>query len=143
VKQRGRISAAALNMMIGGPRTDVLERIERPQPPRELTSREERDTWHLVVDAAPAEWFTPGTYPVLVQFCRHVVQARRIAEQLADAPPTTMEERNVMLAMQERESRTIAMLATKMRLTQQSLVNLNGHPVGGRKKKAPWQEENE
>ena len=63
---------------------------------------------------------------MLTQLCRHVVNAPRLA-QLVTA---TLAKRklnvsayNTPLKMQERESRCIASLSTKLRITQQATVS--------------------
>ena len=62
-----------------------------------------------VVDSMPADHFTPANYHLLTRLCRHVVEARRIA-QLIKA------YRKAQLS----ESSIIQRLSCSMRLTQQS-----------------------
>lgn len=101
-----------------------LNRIERPLPPREL-SDEEIEVWRSIVEQEAADWFTAATLPLLTQYCRHVIHAKRIAELIehtinsSDVMPW-IEEYDKLLRLQDRESKAIAMLARNMRLTQQS-----------------------
>jgi hypothetical protein len=60
----------------------ALEAIPRQRAPREL-SQEQADIWNAVVAAEPADWFSASTRPILVQYCRHIVAARRVARMLA------------------------------------------------------------
>jgi hypothetical protein len=117
-------------------------------------SREQAAVWSAIVRAEPADWFSASTRPVLVQYCRHIVAARRAAEMIEaleasiaeraavnGANPLAItlsasEEFDRLLKMQERESRVIASLATKMRITQQATTNHRGNRIESKK---PWE----
>ena len=73
----------------------------------------------------PADWFRPEQLPLLVRFCRHNVAADQIAllieegeRRMLTAEPEdfdlTVSTLDRLLKMQERESRAIATVATKM-----------------------------
>lgn len=135
--QRGRKSSVALE--IRNPAA-VLERVERPRAPHDLTD-EETEVWAAIVDAEPAEWFTQATLPLLSQYCRHAMHARRISELLEKAtsdPQLAVKDYERLLKMQARESSTMKVLATSMRLSQQSTTNHRGNktPQASRK---PWE----
>ena len=72
-------SRAALEI-VGG----TVEVFRRLRTPAELTD-EQRIEFERVVGEMPAEWFTTGNTAMLVQYCRHVVTARRIAELIEAA----------------------------------------------------------
>jgi hypothetical protein len=145
MKQRGRRSAASLLVVPA-----AVEQIPRQRPPAELT-REQAAIWNAIVRAEPADWFPAPTRPVLVQYCRHIVAARRAAEMIkaleasiaemsavdgANQFAITLsasEEFDRLLKMQERESRVIASLATKMRITQQATTNHRGNRIESKK----------
>lgn len=108
---------------------------QRPAPPVELT-KEEAATWREVVSGLSPDWFTPDTFPLLVQYCRHVNRARQIS-QLVETMMTgkkprfmgrgaardrVLWEKHLFLLLEKEESisRVIATLATKMRICQQS-----------------------
>jgi hypothetical protein len=133
---RGRKSAASLLL----PKPAKPDVVERQRPPHHLTD-EEVEVWADVVNAESADWFSPSTVPILAQYCRHVVQAKRLGELLERAtsdPALTIDNYDRLLKMQERESRAIASLATKMRISQQSTTNHRGNkrPIATRK---PWE----
>jgi hypothetical protein len=147
MKQRGRRSSASL-VVVPNP----AEAISRQRAPGELT-KEQAGIWNAVVAAEPADWFSGSTRPLLSQYCRHVLAARRLAEMIAmlEAEIATKsaeqsERLAVMLSaakafdrllkMQERESRAIASLATKMRVTQQATTNHRGNKIETKK---PWE----
>lgn len=133
---RGRKSAASLMISNVTP----VETVERQRPPHDL-SDEEVEVWSAVVNSEPADWFSPSTVPLLAQYCRHTIHARRIAELIERAtadPDLAVSAYDRLLKMQERESRAIATLATKMRITNQSLTNHRGNKkprTGGK----PWE----
>ena len=114
---------------------------ERPEPPPDLTL-EQRLEWISVVNSLRADWFTPETFPVLAQYCRHVVEGRKVAQliqRLGEQDEIDVSDYDKLLKMQERESRAIAMLGTKMRITQQASY----HPdktKGKGKVKSPWED---
>ena len=133
---RGRKSLASISIAPPG----SIEVVNRQKPPHDLTD-EEVEVWSAVVNAEPADWFSPSTRPILAQYCRHVVHARRVAELIERAtsdPSLAIEDYDRLLKMQERESRAIASLATKMRISQQSTTNHRGNkrPSSARK---PWE----
>ena len=118
--KRGRKSSAALAVRPVTP----MEATPRPVPPDELTD-EEAEEWLAIVNRLPADWIARETYPLLIQYCRHVVTARRvhqIIEGLQKANPDDFDFKAYSTAprMQARESQIITTLATKMRISQQS-----------------------
>jgi hypothetical protein len=120
LKQRGKKSVAAMSVA-----RSAVSATDRPKPPAELTP-EQQIEWALVVNAAPADWFAPYNQLVLAQYCRHAVAARRVAQviqQFESQDEIDVSDYDVLLKMQERESRVISSLATKMRLTQQSVYS--------------------
>ena len=132
VVKRGRPSGAELAVVPVTP-LGVQQRIEAPH---DLTG-EETEVWVAVTNAEPADHFSASTAPLLAQYCRHVVSSRRVAELIerAVSGELSIRDYNELLHMQERESRVIATLATKMRLSQQSTTNHRGNkkPTQARK----------
>lgn len=136
--KRGPKSSASLSVLTADP--SKIEIVERQKPPHDL-SDEEVEIWHAVVSSVAADWFTRGTTPLLSQYCRHAVQARRLAELIEKAtsdPELEIKDYDRLLKMQQRESAAISMLATKMRISQQSTTNHRGNKntQAGRK---PWE----
>ena len=134
--KRGRISTASL--MIAQPRP--VEAVERQRAPHDLTD-EETEVWVAIVNSEPADKFTPSTAPLLAQLCRHVVAARRISELIERAgsnPDLPISTYASLHAMQCNESRTMAALLTKMRLTQQATTNHRGNKLPSVSRK-PWE----
>lgn len=148
---RGRTSTAELSVISG----NGVETIRRPEPPRDLTD-EEAVEWRAVVNRLPADWFPAETLPMLGQYCRHTVAARRVAgmlEQLdkevaqtikdgaaaGEAVLGTAKMLDRLLKMQERESRCIASLATKMRISQQTTYDKSRKKGAVNAPRKPWE----
>ena len=81
--KRGRKSSTSVAVV---PPVDPaeIESIARPEPP-ECLDVSARDVWLDVVDNLPADWFEPVMLPVLEQYCRHVVEARRLNALIVQA----------------------------------------------------------
>ena len=125
---RGRKSSASLTVSSGG-----IEAVRRPIPPDELNDEESAE-WRAIVARMPADWFARETFPLLVQYCWHVVSARRI-RQLLEAIEAEKGFDSTgwhdALKMQQRESAIICSLATKMRISQQSSYDKSKKKGGG------------
>ena len=118
----------------------MVEVIQRPDAPYNLTDREV-EIWRAIVNRLPADWFPRETQDVLVQYVRHVCTAERVAQLIHQAEgqkgPFDIDAYAKLLRMQEAESRAIASLATRMRITQQSLRSAKAQkPIEGPK---PWE----
>jgi hypothetical protein len=139
---RGRKSIAAIEAEgFGG---GAVALVRRPDAPLDLTP-EESDVWVETVEAMPADWFPRETWPLLRQWCRHTVTARRVS-QLIDATAAREEldvaEMRELLSMQAKETAALKAMAAAMRLSQQASYSARG--AGGEKSrrttvKRPWE----
>ena len=105
-------------------RGDGISAVDRPEPLADLTT-EQRIEWILVVNSLPADFFPAHSHNVLAQYCRHAVACRHVSqmiERLESADMIDIDDYNKLLGMQERESRVLVSLATKMRITQQATI---------------------
>lgn len=132
--KRGRKSSASFLSVVR-----PVEIVERQQAPEDLTE-EEAEIWRVVVSDQPADWFSPSTRPLLSQFCRHTIQARRVAEMIERAvadPEMPVEYYERLLAMQAKQTGALKILAASMRISQQATTNHRGNkrPSAPRK---PW-----
>lgn len=117
---RGRKSAASLEVLS----PNAVSSVQRPDAPYDLTDEESAEWW-AVVNRLPADWFPRETQPLLAQFCRHVVGARRVAQMVAQfekAEDLDITALDKLYKMREREGRAMSSLATRLRITQQSTV---------------------
>lgn len=134
--KRGRKSTASLATVT---KESLIEAIPRPDAPYDLTD-EQSEEWRAVVNRLPAEWFPRETWALLSQYCRHIVNARRVAQLVGQAEHRKnldVAEYDKLLAMQEREGRAICALARAMRLTQQTSYDKSKKkPLQVRK---PWE----
>ena len=121
MRQRGRKGMAQEEAATGG----SLSVITRPDAPLDL-SPEEGDEWHAIVDSMPADWFPRETWPLLAQYCRHSISARRIAA-MADAemakPEMDLGTLKDLFNLQRGETAALKAMAASMRLSQQSTWN--------------------
>jgi len=104
-----------------------ISAVNRPEPPTHLTDDQAAE-WLQVVNRMPADWFPPEIHPLLAQYCRHVTSARYIAgliEKQAQSDEFSLILFDRFLRMQERESRAISSLATRMRITNQARFSHN------------------
>jgi hypothetical protein len=125
-RKRGRPSAGDLT----APALDLGATRRQPLPP-ELHG-DEAEAFLLIVNSEEAGWFSPASVPLLTQYCRHIVQARRLAELMEKAvgdPETTFEYYERLLKEQRGESAALVTLATKLRLSPQSLRNDRGNRI--------------
>lgn len=112
------ISAASLSTPIG-----ASKRLEAPLH----LSDAEMAVWCEVVNDQPASSFTPTHSPMLEIYCRHIVQSRILAEELANferpwlADDDGLKRYDRLLAMAEREGRAASSLATRLRITRQAI----------------------
>lgn len=108
----------------------------------------ERSVWLEVINDQPADAFSPTHAPLLELYCRHIVQARVLADELTNfdrawlADDEGLKRYDRLLGMAERESRAASSLATRLRITRQAVE----HPLTvGRsqarqsKARKPWE----
>lgn len=89
-------------------------------PPDGLTDEQAR-VWHETVGARSADFFGQDAVPMLEEYCRVVVMCRLLAMQIEAAlSGGETGEVKALLDMRDKESRRLASLATKLRLTNQS-----------------------
>jgi hypothetical protein len=137
--QRGRKSAASLSV------ASINQKV-RLAPPAGL-SELELDVWRATINAKPADWFDKSHLPLLCQYVRHVSYVQIIKAQIDAMEPNWLTDEDGLkrydrlLAMHEREGRAISSLATRLRLTPQSVYSARkgaGHAPLGRR---PWEPE--
>jgi hypothetical protein len=136
MKQRGQKSLKAVSVEA------PISAINRPEPLPDLTP-EQRLEWIYIVNEMRADWFPPETHALLGQYCKHVVTAKHLAQLIQECEAE--KELDVvlydkLLKMQERESRILASLATRMRLSQQSSYDREKGKAAKTKAKSPWAE---
>lgn len=139
---RGKKSQAALAVVPDEEDKKQCDSLLRPEAPEELTA-EEAEIWIMVVDRCPADWFPAETHPLLIQYCRHIVNARILSNVKEDyldpskADKFDLKTYREILKSEEEQSRAISSLATRMRLSQQATY----HPEKkkpGPKNGPPW-----
>lgn len=94
----------------------------RPDPPETLSS-DEAELWRAVVATKPVEWFQADSAPLLVEYCRAKVMCDRLSAVILAIDETDAKgiaDLKSALDMRDKESRRLATLGCKLRLTQQS-----------------------
>lgn len=119
--------------------------IERPTSPLELTP-EQSDEWVKIVNSMPADWFSPENHALLMQYCRHVVNARRLAQLIdQECARDEVSQKNLcdLMAAEHKQSSAMKALAASMRLSQQSKYNAQSASTAskrsGKTVKRPWE----
>lgn len=138
--QRGRKSTAEITTL------RAVAPGERLPAPIELTPEQAR-IWDSVTETKPAEWFQRDTAPVLVEYCQTITRARQVEEFIASIEGTALADADnrkaylELVKVKESLSKTIASLATKMRLTQQSRYTPQASNTANKKanRKRPWE----
>ena len=100
----------------------TLEQGVRPAPPKSLAPPAAK-VWQRVVNSMPPTWFTPETHDLLESYCRHVASLAfidKVISEIERAPEGDLMEWRRMTNARRQEDRLITILATKMRLAQQS-----------------------
>lgn len=142
--QRGRKSTDALLARASQAAVTFVKRLD---PPTHLTDAE-RSVWLELVADQPADAFTVTHAPLLELYCRHVVNARVLSEEVTNfdrawlADDDGLKRFDRLLAMSERESRAASSLATRLRITRQAVE----HPAtigraisGAERTRKPWE----
>jgi hypothetical protein len=142
--QRGRKSAASMEVAgIAAP----IGSAQRLLAPMHISDAE-RGVWLEVVNDQPADAFSQTHGPLLELYCRHIVQARILADELANfdrawlADDDGLKRYDRLLAMAERESRAASSLATRLRITRQAVEHPTtaGRAIGRQNKaRKPWE----
>ena len=115
---RGRTSQEALSVV------SVTE-LDRPRPPDGMPD-DQAEVWRRIVRSLPAGWFGPETQMLLTQYCRHTVRAdqlARIINREEDRGIPDPKVYAVLLGREHNQSNILAVLAGKMRLSQQATVD--------------------
>jgi hypothetical protein len=115
----------------------------KASPPHALSERQ-RALWLQIVSAKPADWFSPETHPMLAALVAHIETFELLEREFRGLDKVDTAERLVWLdrlsKLRERESRAIATLSTKLRLTNQSRYTPKAAGTASRRTgPAPWE----
>lgn len=141
---RGRKSTASMEVAaLVAPITSE----KRLMPPAHVNDAV-REEWLRVVNDQPAGSFTSTHAPMLEMYCKHIVKARMLDDEIEAfdrawmADDDGLRRLDKLTAMAERESRAASSLATRLRITRQAVE----HPTTvGRslknqaKSRKPWE----
>lgn len=122
MKQRGKQSEVS----IVSPKANVLTANQRVVAPAHLTDAEVQ-VWNELIADQPATAFSETHIPLIEMYCRHVVNGRVLADEILNfdrswlADDDGLKRYDRLLGMAERETRAASSLATRLRITRQSL----------------------
>ncbi len=116
--QRGRKSGASLALV--GDEASSPARL--PVPPEHLTD-EQGLIWRTVMASPISTVIRPEAYPILEEYCRASVNARRIAALIEQVSEDDLDSFDRLLNMQARAQRAMSSLAEKLRLTPSTVKN--------------------
>jgi phage terminase small subunit len=128
---RGRKSAKSLTTIsVGG-----IEIHSRPEPPEYLAD-DAKSIWRAITNTLPADWFSPGTLPLLEALCGLTISQRNTIKALQrierESNDFERDEWERVLKQLGEISGRISTLATRMRLTPQSRYGARGADTAGR-----------
>lgn len=119
--------------------------LQRLDPPCDLTDSE-AELWVAVVESKPADWFQADSAPLLKEYVRAVVMSDRLsllveAALAGDAGEDGLGLKDA-LRLRDMESKRVASLGTKLRLTQQSRYTPKASATADRAAGGarPWQQ---
>lgn len=145
--KKGRVSEAQreLEEELSSMAITIPLSTDRPSPPLGFDDRES-SIWISIVNSMPADWFNIGSIPLLTQYIHHTVASQNLAQLISDTTsnPTEIDVKKyiTLLRAQKEESAILSSLATKLRISNQSLINKRGNhkDIGGSdEKKKPWE----
>ena len=142
---RGRRAGNALAVVPPGTTPADILSFPRAKAPAELTEEQQAE-WTAIVAILPAQHFSKENLPLLAQYCRHIVSARKVAQLIAQtekAKAVDLDEYDKLLKMQERESRCSSSLATRMRFSQQSIYEKDKKRGTISASRKPWETDDE
>jgi phage terminase small subunit len=119
---------------------DRQRRLKKPKALRGVAAVE----WRRVVDSMPRAFFTLPMMSVLTSYCRTVELAQRVEAELARCKDLKSREAHRLLQAQDRLTKNIASLATRLRLTPQRRMATDTavrrlEAEGGERRRAPWE----
>lgn len=111
-----------------------------PLPPARMPAAEAA-LWREVVESKPADWFGPDNLPLLVEYIRATVTSDSLARKIEAAMEGSPGALKLLLDMRDKEARRASILATKLRLTQQSKYGPRSAFTADKRAKGPrpWQ----
>lgn len=119
----------------------ILPSVREYEPAPVTLGKAAAKVWNTVIRTKPQEWFGPDTYPLLETYCSLVIEHKAVlilvnhltGEGLDVAGVARLQELSKLLQGQRA---SLAMLATKMRLSQQSKYGAR-QAAEGKNRQAP------
>jgi hypothetical protein len=114
---------------------------KRPEPPDDLTPAQATE-WRAITARLPAGWFTGENLPMLRELCRHIDYSNMLAGKIdaAMAASDGDERLRTLLRAHSIQSERIAILSTKLKLSQRSRYTRDAEAaaIASRDGPKPW-----
>jgi hypothetical protein len=112
-----------------------------PETPTDMPTRQQ-ELWRSIVASKPADWFDAATLPILRALVGHIETLEQVETMFA-APMSlsNLEALDKLSRLRDRESKAMAALSTKLRLTIQSRYTPQHAATAarGRGTRKPWE----
>ena len=121
----------------------VPELGRRAPPPHTLTDRQ-RALWLQIVSSKATDWFPAETHPLLAALVAHIETFELLEREFRGLDKVDTDDRLSWLdrlsRLRDRESRAIATLSTKLRLTNQARYTPKAAGTASKRTgPAPWE----
>ena len=117
----------------------------RPSPPSSLSARQ-KALWTQIVGSLPSSWFGDENLHVLSALVAHIESFELIEREMRGATDLGDTEKltwyDKLSKLRERESRAVASMSTKLRITQQAKYSTRAAATAAERrpgKAAPWE----
>lgn len=139
MNQRGRKSLANLSVV-----PDYTPATMHAPPP--CLTAAQGEVWKATIASRAADWFTPDTFPVLISYCKAVVEHERVSKLLDEfdteclklQDDEALKQYERLSRLQDMHGRALVLYARTMRLTHQSRVEKDAKGNRPLTKARPW-----
>jgi hypothetical protein len=131
----GRPSAASLSVV-------AIAMGARPEPPAGIPERQVV-LWRNITATKPPDWWKEGNLPLLLAYVQAVDTHERLIKEQDAMPVQPVAEFKALAELVVKQAKLLETLATKMRLSQQSMYNEKTAATADRRtsteKGKPWE----
>lgn len=135
-----RKSAAALAV------ATPLRRTPYPPAPKGLPKRQQ-ELWKDITHSKPTDWWDAGSLPILQALVGHIATLEAIEAQFSTIKinlddPEGVKHLDLLSRLRDRESKAVAALSVKLRLTQQARYTTGSAATAARRggdRQRPWE----
>jgi hypothetical protein len=125
-----------------------LQPVKVPPAPASLTPKQ-AELWKTFITSKPSDWFDPGSLPLVAALCKHTTSFDDIdalMQGLDLSDDEQLKRYSQLELLRDRESKAMANLSAKLRLTIQSRytpMSARTAAMRGSRYTPPWEYESE